>query len=863
MTLRRYTLRRCLCFALAALPLAGQAAPALPTPLSAALLRAVPPRTGVVLAVDAAKVPLPPDAVLPGDAPTVRAVGAIYGRSVVDFGAVTAVIPPTVTVVYAPPETPNPYDGMPPGQVMSLLAKTFTPAQWKAFLSPTGVAYATMTGDTQAALFGALFPDGHLKVIQDNPIGENDPKTKQDLSGDVLTAAHLRLGFIVSMALQMESEPTSHLFAAGLRPANSPPRYFMTNAQDDNVDHELGATVRESVPNTLKAGQMALDASALKAAVPLSGIKTVDDLMTRIGVTTKHELYADARYGTRPITLLPANGSAPAADLLRALAVCVGGTYRQVGPAFVLTDDVTGLGTKHALWKAFEEKAAAMLPGGGGFIPATAAGPDVPYTVQDIPFGDDPLAFTAAQKDGYWKEWAKRPSQTSSPTMDITVPFDQLTPAQQNAAQLIQADNEKSDERTTLNGKVMVQAEPEVEIILPALDGPAVIFQSYQSLLPYPKLTAAEEKTQAARMAQEFSDIALPDAPPPPAVSEVLRGFARRAARIAPPAPEKTAETFRALKALGFTEVWLQILPDPSAPDTELKTRLAQTVAAGQKSGLMVIADLSLLRWGSADKSLVDLDLRGRPGSTQTVTPFAPAVSARLEALVRTVGSVPGLGGMVWNDLRPLGYQGSVFDDSDSPALGYNEAGRLAYLRQAHADPVDLYPAGFVDSRAHVSVPNFSDDDKNERRLYAAWQKARAGAATDLTRRLIGALPPPFTRPAGRLPLLLAGNGSIPATSYASWDDLSRPTPEGATSNTSALAYTCVTVYWPPAPSLAEWKAGAARALAVAAKRGSRNVVLDMTKQSALLEDKKPYRKQKRGAAKAAPHSFVSTGPCR
>ena len=169
------TFRHCLCFALAALPLAVQAAPAPPPPLSAALLRAVPPKTGVVLAVDAAKVPLPPEAVLPGDAPTVRAVGAIYGRSVVEFGAVTAVIPPTITVVYAPPETPNPYDGMPPGQVMSLLAKTFTPAQWKAFLSPAGVAYSSMTSDTQAALFGALFPEGHLKVIQDNPTGENDP----------------------------------------------------------------------------------------------------------------------------------------------------------------------------------------------------------------------------------------------------------------------------------------------------------------------------------------------------------------------------------------------------------------------------------------------------------------------------------------------------------------------------------------------------------------------------------------------------------------------------------------------------------------------------------------------------------------
>lgn len=833
------TLRHCLCFALAALPLSVRAAPAPPTPLnttslSVALLHAVPPKTGVVLAVDAAKVPLPPEAVLPGDTPTVRQVGALYGRSVVDFGTVTVVIPPTITVVYAPPETPNPYDGMPPGQVMSLLAKTFTPAQWKAFLSPAGVAYTSMTGDTQTALFGALFPDGHLKVIQDNPVGENDPKTKQDLSGDALTAAHLRLGFLVSMALQVEGEPTSYQFGLGLRPANSPPRYFMTNAQDYDVDHEFGGTVRETVPNTLKAGQMALDDPTLKAAVPLSGIKTVDDLMTRIGLTTKRELYADVHYGTRPVTLLPANGSAPAADLLRALAVCVGGTYRQVGLAFVLTDDVVGLGTKHALWKAFEEKAAAMLPGGDRFFPSPAAGPDVPYTTRDIPFGDDPLAFTPAQGALYWKAWGANPMHSGDAMRSVTVPLAQLSPAQRDAAEMMQESNDKSNYHTTLAGTIQIQAEPEVQIVLPELDGPVTIFQSYKNLLPEPPPTAAQEAVRQKSIATMFPETATPTAPLPD-FSALLRGFTRRAARIAPPAPQKTAHTLEALKALGFTEVWLQIVPDPTAPDTELKTRLAQTVAAGQKAGVAVVADLSLLHWANAKKTLIDLDLRGRPGSPETVTPFAPAVSARLAALVRTVGSVPGLGGMVWDDVRPFGYQikaGSVFDDSNTPALGYSEDGRRAYLRQAHTDPVDLYPAGFVDSRAHVSVSGFNEDDKNERTLYTAWQKARAGAATALTRRLTGALPPPFTRPAGHLPLLLAAGSSIPANSYASWDDLSRPIPK-----TSVLIYAFAFLYLPPAPPLAEWKAGAARALAVAAKRGSRNVVLDMTGQSKMLED--------------------------
>ena len=857
------SIRRCL-FALsaplallAALPAfcAGEAAPTPPTPLStmslsAMLLRATPLKTGVVLAVGADKLPLPADAVLPGDTPTVAAVGALYGQNVQPFGDVTALFPPTITVVYAPPETPNPYDGMPPGQIMQLLTKTFTAAQWKAFLSKDGVAYTAMTGDAQPALFGALFPGGHLKLIQDNPVGENDPKSKRDLSGDVLAAAHLRLGYTVSLAL--DNTTGGYVFANGLRPKDSPPRYFMTNAQDYDVDRELGATVRETIPNALKAGQMAYDDPALKAAVPLGGIQTVGDLVVRIGLTVKREIYADARYETRPVTLLPASGSAPAADLLRALAVCVGGTYRQVGPARVLTDDVIGLGTKHALWKAFEEKAAAMLPGGNDIFASVTLPPDAPYTVRDISANDDPLAFTPTQTDAFWKTWGQNPGESSIAMMDVTVPFDQLSPAQQDAAELIQAANEKSKFQTTLEGKVMVQAEPNVQILLPAVDGPILIFSSYKSLLPYPQPTAEQQKAQQQRMAQDFPDIAEPNAPPPPDFSQTLRGFVRRAARIAPKTPDETAQALTALKALGFTEVWLSVVPDSGETDAALKARLTQAVAAGRKSGLTVFADLSLLRWANADKNSLDLSLRGQPASPATVSPLAPAVAARLIAIERTLGGVPGLGGLVWESSPPPGYETRGSDtasDMGDTSLGYSQAGRLAFLRQAHADPVDLHDNSYTDKRAHVSVPGFDSDFNLERRLFTDWGKWRSDIFLALLGRLVVA-------PAqARLPLLMKPTNSTYSGSYGSWDDLRRPPPTihyvsptgpdgqpllGVPSTehlSSALVYTTVQTFLPPHPSDAQWKAAAARGLALAAKRGDKNVVLDLTGQAALWQE--------------------------
>ena len=63
-----------------------KAAPAPDVSLEAALRAATPPKQGLVLAVDAAKVSLPKDAVRPGDTLKAWEVGSLYGQSVQHFG---------------------------------------------------------------------------------------------------------------------------------------------------------------------------------------------------------------------------------------------------------------------------------------------------------------------------------------------------------------------------------------------------------------------------------------------------------------------------------------------------------------------------------------------------------------------------------------------------------------------------------------------------------------------------------------------------------------------------------------------------------------------------------------------------------
>lgn len=742
--------------------------------LDAALAQAKPSSADITLAVEAASVTLPKDAVLPGVPLTGPEVGTLYGQKVQTFGTVTAIAPPTITVVYTPPETPNPYDGMPPGQVMKLLSQTFTPAQWKAFLSPAGVGYADMTGDTQPPLFQSLFPGGHLETIEDNPIGDNDPHSRRDFSGDALTAAHLRLGSMTMIALQSATDPNSHTFGAGFCPANSPPRFFMTNSQTRDVDREYGAQVSETIPNVPKSGQMAFDSAALKAPVPLAGVKTVDDLLLRIGRVTKCEIYADPRYGSRRVTLSPLAQpqSAPAADLLPALALCVGGTYRKVGPAFVLTDDLVGLGTKHADWKEFEDKAEKLLPDSNRFLGATVDPSIFPYTVRDIPTSSDPLAFSPKQRDKYWKEWATNPGHSTSAMMSVTVPFSQLSPAQQEAAELMQADNEEQHSGTILGGTVMVQTEPEVELLLPSVSGPIEIFESYEGLLPYPALTPAELTAQRKHYEMIDPDFAPPTAPIPD-FAQTLRRFTRKAARIAPKTAKETAQDLAALHALGFNEAWIDIRPGPAATDTDTVARLTQAVTDGKKLGVRVLPDVSLLHWqDSADASVLDCDIQGnttmpRPALpfSPAVSPFAPATATRLAALVHALGGVPGIGGMVWEDALSPGYekfvQGEHVYGGNNDPLGYSEDGRLAFLRLAHADPVDLLDSSYSDARAKVQVPGFGDGSDREQHLFTEWGHARSDAEQRLLLSLAAALPAPFTSTGSRLPLILPPSNAL------------------------------------------------------------------------------------------------------
>jgi len=74
----------------------------------------------------------------------------------------------------------------------------------------------------------------------------------------------------------------------------------------------------------------------------------VGDLVRRVAKAANAEVYADPRLARLPV-FVQGDEAARAGDVLQALCWAVTGAFRKVGPAaYVLTNDVAGLGTRKA-----------------------------------------------------------------------------------------------------------------------------------------------------------------------------------------------------------------------------------------------------------------------------------------------------------------------------------------------------------------------------------------------------------------------------------------------------------------------------------------------------------------------------------
>ncbi|MDQ2688150.1 MAG: hypothetical protein M3Y28_09820, partial [Armatimonadota bacterium] len=781
-----------------------------PAPTLASALAGLPPTPdAVTLSVDAAQTTLPEGAMPPDAGATVEDIAKAYGRMAQKFGNVTAVAPPTMTLLNTDPYDPNIYLSMEQGNVFTLLAASLNDAQWQALTGTSGLGLSDLNSDDQRQLFTALFPGGKL-VVQNSLVatpalinetfdamasGDMDKvgmefearqkQSRRDLS-DNLPQARVRLAQDVQISLSTAGKSGQMQPLDPEMMMNAPPHdEIVRDDQGQHKDELYGIPVRAVVPNALKAGDLDFDAKPFQAPIVLGGLRTVGDLVTRIGAQTRTELYADPRWERKALTFAPGGLSAPAGDLLRALTFCLTGTFRRVGPAYVLTPDTVGLGTILRRWADFEadarEKAAVPVAEAADrlFIARSPA---------DLGPVGGALALSPAQEKGLNFDaagsWDRNASQT--------VPFARLTPEQQQAAR----DFVALTTQLTARFKAMVAAHPEmaegqsvpdppmaggdvsletrrtVQLILPSENAPLTLLSLDLRTLFNPS-NARREQLALPRPPRTNSKPVPPAAPP---LKDVLATVPRRAVLAAPRTPAAVNALIAQMKTLGLNELWLDVFSDGNAHFTTGNATpndvLAEALRATKDSPIRVLAVMDLFDWGlNAPENLRDRDILGETPAQAAakqsrknlssvispVSPFAPEVRGTLLSVVRALAERPGIAGLVWRgSVTSPGYAPETDPFMSDAPLGYIEPARLSFLRVSHADPMDISGPNY--SRANLTLPGF-DDDATATGLQARWDKARADALVGLLRTLRSAAAP--TMQSGPLPFLYVNRRSV------------------------------------------------------------------------------------------------------
>ena len=746
------------------------------------------------------------------DTESIEKLAAHYEMSQRQFGWVLAIGPETMTVLETNLGEPRPYDDMPPNEAMTLLMNLLTDSQRSKLTGKDGLGFSDLSDEMQKHLFQTIMPIADASITKKTPTNEGYELLPLEDIESKMQGAKLRIKQEVRLSVQLPDETDTEVEPP--LPDKANPWFALSDFRGYNrLDALHGVKIRLKLPNAPKAGNLNFNDTSLQVAIDPDGVSTVGELIERIGKATKLELYADSHYEKRKVTLRLGRKTAPAADLLRSLAFCVAGTYRKIGPAIILTDDLAGVGTRRQIISDYEEESAALrYPALRDAERALSKNPAVYNTkmTQIDPF----LAITdAEEKEG------KRPEYGGSELSNFSLPFEKLTPEQQKhvrsyveAQEKYAKDNpNEPTQLPDLKKDISVVRHPVVELLLPGINGPirTEFGASLSELFKKPDdaptfdLEAFKKKYMVQDNAKKWD--------------ETRKKFARRGWLARPRSRDAVDLALRRLKELGLNELWMVVFEDGKSliPNTpfpvvaalrDAPDLLTYAIETAKKQNVKVCPIVELFAWGSeTPKALRDVTIRGEdseqdgtrryrmrvsraagiglpkpasPKRTVWVNPFDPTVQKNLRGLLTAIAAHSGVGDWVWNGSIPTGYVSSLYDIMNrSTLLGYNEAVRLACVRASHRDPIDKTQANRTGNthRADVSLTNYdgagamSDFEEEITGTSSAVQeKMLRNALFTLYRESVAGLP------AQARPSLLLERGS--STFYRTWYDRWTPT---------------------------------------------------------------------------------------
>ena len=612
-----------------------------------------------------------------------------YSRMTAQVGGLTAIVPTEMVLIDdSLVKPPNLYDGMPEFLKVMYLLSTLNPEQLNQ-ATGDGIGLNDLRGE-QANVFKSIVSPGldwatyvvgqdgiHDKLIEQGSVPE-----------DQLDQIKIKFQSGLVIGVPQQSNPNSYntyepLWGNGRSPDSKPGEKW-TARREPVYNVNFGADPRKTVPNVSKPSALNYSDPRFDVLVSLPSQSTIKDVLQAVGTATRLEILSDIRVSD--LTVCGFGSKARAGDLLKAIALCVTGTFRKVDSAYELTSDLVGMGAralKFAAWAADIQKELfrrQLL--WQGQIARTGAIDKIRFDPNDHFAPDDQLG--------------------KSLNTGAVVPNTQLTtPIHNYITQL--ANSGPSTGLAT--DHVSLESEVRYAFVLP---NGQPLSPEYQSLgrrtffqVPGPQQPEDEDK------AEMF----------PVGSADKQRLLVRAESESEVAALSDLARTH------GFSQLWLE-------------THQQTVLLAALKQGLKV--SLAIRPWEappSARVSSKDLDVLGDTGTQLAIrrasepewqayakqadfwsgppavydfaSPCDPELQKRWIELA-SLAHTPGLSGVVVLDTEPPGYEPNKhegmrqFGDAYSPWMailhefGYVEPLRLGFLREHGVDPLDVVSPDLV-----------------------------------------------------------------------------------------------------------------------------------------------------------------------
>jgi hypothetical protein len=746
----------------------------------------------------------------PGDSAT--DIAAAYGMALRPFGNIRACGPAMMTVPNAHPDRLDLYTNIPTGQAITHLVAALDDGQWAMLIGLTGLGQSDLNTDEQKFYFNAILPD-QVGITPQTDYARNVDQAKlQDVTDR--EKWRLRLSQTVEMEIPFgEDETTS---APIPDEPTSLKRYSVaTQRRRPNQESQFGVALLSTESNSEKHGDLDLSIARFDKLISVTEAHTVGDVIAAVAKGTGLEIYADARYEARSVHVYGGASTVPARDLLHALAFCVTGAYRKVGPAYVLTDDVAGYGARMTAIANYQKQSVIAQSETARSVSETTARK---HRLKELSFVDDPLALSQPQIDQM--DVIAANAFNIFQAQSLKLPTEQLTPAQrvmalriyQKVAKQVQDSGHPEWGQPRLTGNMTLTPTPILSILSPSVDGPIIYDRVGVAGIFYRVGLEGSSKPRFERAMKRWKEgAAKPVAP----LADTLVPFTVRAVLVHPRSAKELDTVLDAMGPLGFNQLWLAAYTEGHActvvnsldDPAELRPvdLLAHALARTKGTGVSILPVFSLLRWGdSSPNAALDIDILGETvfdyarrlesaspptttepaqawfnlrGSEQLadlqdgwVSPFSSSVVDTLKDAVSGAAAHKGIAGIVCRDVAangdlPVYVLASARGGS---AFGYTADARLAFLRQEHADPIDIAE----DEDSQMLLPEFNGNKSGmdaDRRLVEKWKRFRSKTTQDMLAALAGVVDGPDAGTARQIYIKQKDGPRTLNSAYKSW----------------------------------------------------------------------------------------------